>query len=153
MGFAARTPLRAVVLGVAAGSFVLLMRLSFVGVVAVVAVVCGFDCLRCLVRFVNLCCCVVLCAVLQIFLQVLIALTGNYTFFNLLTASLCVSLFDDAHIRALSTLPSGFIRVVTCGCLYRRVKPRVKTERGCLTTYIRVCVCVRARVRACFVCV
>jgi len=36
-------------------------------------------------------------------LQVLIFLTGNYTFFNLLTMSLCLFLFDD---RALEKLPS-----------------------------------------------
>ena len=34
-----------------------------------------------------------------IFLQVLIALTGNYAFFNLLTIALCVLLFDDACLR------------------------------------------------------
>jgi predicted DCC family thiol-disulfide oxidoreductase YuxK len=32
---------------------------------------------------------------IALFLQVLIFLTGNYTFFNLLTMSLCVFLFDD----------------------------------------------------------
>ena len=36
-----------------------------------------------------------------LFLQVLIFVTGNYTFFNLLTMSLCVFLFDD---RALTRL-------------------------------------------------
>ena len=36
------------------------------------------------------------------FLQVMIFLTGNYTFFNLLTMSLCVFLFDD---RALEKFP------------------------------------------------
>ncbi len=39
-----------------------------------------------------------------ILLQVLIALTGNYAFFNLLTISLCVLLFDDAFLKRL--LPS-----------------------------------------------
>jgi lipase maturation factor 1 len=34
-------------------------------------------------------------AALALFLQVMIFLTGNYTFFNLLTMSLCVFLFDD----------------------------------------------------------
>jgi predicted DCC family thiol-disulfide oxidoreductase YuxK len=34
-------------------------------------------------------------------LQLLIALTGNYCFFNLLTFSLCLLLFDDAAIRAV----------------------------------------------------
>lgn len=32
-------------------------------------------------------------------LQLLIALTGNFGFFNLLTAALCVALFDDAALR------------------------------------------------------
>jgi predicted DCC family thiol-disulfide oxidoreductase YuxK len=40
-------------------------------------------------------------AALALFLQVMIFLTGNYTFFNLLTMSLCVFLFDD---RALARL-------------------------------------------------
>jgi lipase maturation factor 1 len=44
-------------------------------------------------------------AALALFLQVMIFLTGNYTFFNLLTMSLCVFLFDDRalgrlHLRA-----------------------------------------------------
>ncbi len=36
-----------------------------------------------------------------IFLQILILLTGNYTFFNLLTIALCLFLFDDAALRRL----------------------------------------------------
>ena len=39
-----------------------------------------------------------LAAFVMIGLQALIALTGNYAFFNLLTASLCVLLFDDAML-------------------------------------------------------
>ena len=35
---------------------------------------------------------------LMIFLQIIIALTGNYCFFNLLTISLCLLLIDDAAI-------------------------------------------------------
>ncbi|MBZ0301037.1 MAG: lipase maturation factor family protein [Anaerolineae bacterium] len=34
-------------------------------------------------------------------LQVLIALTGNYTFFNLLALALCIPLLDDAFLRRL----------------------------------------------------
>src|SRR5512145_1580408 len=34
-----------------------------------------------------------------VFLQIGIALTGNYTFFNLLTIVLCLLLLDDATIR------------------------------------------------------
>ncbi len=37
-----------------------------------------------------------------VLLQVLIALTGNYTFFNLLTVALCLVLLDDGHLRRLS---------------------------------------------------
>ncbi|XP_036962352.1 lipase maturation factor 2a [Acanthopagrus latus] len=36
---------------------------------------------------------------LQVLLQVLIILTGNYNFFNLLTLTLCLSLLDDQHVR------------------------------------------------------
>jgi hypothetical protein len=36
---------------------------------------------------------------LTIALQILIALTGNYTFFNLLTIALCLLLIDDAFLR------------------------------------------------------
>jgi hypothetical protein len=52
-----------------------------------------------------------------ILLQVVIALTGNYTFFNLLTASLCVPLLDDALLLAmLRRIP-----------LLRRVAARVQS--------------------------
>jgi predicted DCC family thiol-disulfide oxidoreductase YuxK len=37
---------------------------------------------------------------LMIFLQIVIALTGNYCFFNLLTIALCLLLIDDASISA-----------------------------------------------------
>src|SRR5580704_15970286 len=36
-----------------------------------------------------------------LFLQALIFLTGNYTFFNLLTMALCLFLFDDAALAKL----------------------------------------------------
>ncbi|XP_008310096.1 lipase maturation factor 2a [Cynoglossus semilaevis] len=35
---------------------------------------------------------------MQVLLQVLIILTGNYNFFNLLTLALCLSLLDDQHV-------------------------------------------------------
>lgn len=35
----------------------------------------------------------------QVLLQVLIILTGNYNFFNLLTLALCLSLLDDQHVN------------------------------------------------------
>ncbi|MGO9677750.1 MAG: lipase maturation factor family protein [Candidatus Sulfotelmatobacter sp.] len=43
-------------------------------------------------------------------LQVLILLTGNYTFFNLLTMALCLVLFDDAALRKV--LPQRVIGFV-----------------------------------------
>lgn len=36
----------------------------------------------------------------QVLLQVLIILTGNYNFFNLLTLVICCSLLDDSHLRS-----------------------------------------------------
>lgn len=36
----------------------------------------------------------------QVLLQVLIILTGNYNFFNLLTLVLCIPLLDDQHLKA-----------------------------------------------------
>ncbi|XP_037623491.1 lipase maturation factor 2a [Sebastes umbrosus] len=36
---------------------------------------------------------------LQVLLQVLIIITGNYNFFNLLTLTLCLSLLDDQHVH------------------------------------------------------
>ena len=43
----------------------------------------------------------VLC--LQILFMLVIQLTGNYNFFNLLTMVLCIAVFDDAHIRWLTS--------------------------------------------------
>jgi predicted DCC family thiol-disulfide oxidoreductase YuxK len=40
-------------------------------------------------------------------LQVIILLTGNYTFFNLLTIAFCLFLFDDVFWRSLSTKRIG----------------------------------------------
>ena len=45
-----------------------------------------------------------------LWLQVLILLTGNYTFFNLLTMALCLVLFDDAALRKV--LPQRVIGFV-----------------------------------------
>ncbi len=41
-------------------------------------------------------------------LQLLILLTGNYGFFNLLVMALCLALFDDAALRKI--LPQGLVR-------------------------------------------
>lgn len=45
---------------------------------------------------------------LFISLQILILVTGNYAFFNLLTLALCLVLFDDSALRAL--LPAALAR-------------------------------------------
>src|SRR5438093_1541297 len=42
---------------------------------------------------------------LMIFLQMVIALTGNYCFFNLLTIALCLLLIDDSVVAALWAAP------------------------------------------------
>jgi lipase maturation factor 1 len=50
---------------------------------------------------------------LMIFLQIVIALTGNYCFFNLLTIALCLLLIDDATVgrtyRAVTDRTYGYI--------------------------------------------
>ncbi len=52
-------------------------------------------------------------------LQVVILLTGNYTFFNLLTMALCLALFDDAALRkVLSSRVASFVQLEV-----RNVKP------------------------------
>src|SRR5208337_3703628 len=43
-------------------------------------------------------------------LQVVILITGNYAFFNLLTMALCLVLFDDAALRKV--LPQRVVRFV-----------------------------------------
>src|SRR4029077_8569466 len=53
-------------------------------------------------------------------LEGLIFLTGNYTFFNLLTMALCVVLFDDAALRKvvpqrLTRYVQGHVRVIKPG--------------------------------------
>jgi lipase maturation factor 1 len=49
-------------------------------------------------------------ASLLIGLQVLIALTGNYAFFNVIAIALCVTLLDDATLRRLVPALSGPLR-------------------------------------------
>jgi len=57
------------------------------------------------------------CAIIAF--QIMIALTGNYTFFNVLTIALCIPLFDDMAIRRLlparlrqSAMPAPYLRAV-----------------------------------------
>ncbi|KAI1888010.1 hypothetical protein AGOR_G00180640 [Albula goreensis] len=71
---------------------------------------------------------------MQVLLQVLIILTGNYNFFNLLTITLCFSLLDDDHVSSWTgrgdkkeeskTPPEAFVSwmapltgLVTCGVI------------------------------------
>ncbi|KAM4747835.1 lipase maturation factor 2 isoform 2-T2 [Rhinophrynus dorsalis] len=57
----------------------------------------------------------------QVLLQVLIILTGNYNFFNLLTLVLCCSLLDDQHLtfskRSKKTQPRGAGRLFSLSSL------------------------------------
>jgi predicted DCC family thiol-disulfide oxidoreductase YuxK len=46
--------------------------------------------------------------VVMVMLQLLIALTGNYAFFNLLTIALCLTLLDDETLRRWKRIPDPF---------------------------------------------
>lgn len=59
---------------------------------------------------------------LTILFQVAIALSGNYTYFNLLTIVLCLPLFDDAALRRL--LPQRQREATTALALPRPSRPR-----------------------------
>ena len=58
---------------------------------------------------------------LIIFLQLCIAVTGNYTFFNWLTIALCLLLFDDGFYRAL--LPRALRDRILMPPLHQRMRP------------------------------
>src|SRR5437773_1539695 len=60
-----------------------------------------------------------LAAGLMIFLQLVIALTGNYCFFNLLTIALCLLLIDDAVVASLCR-----------GALLRRIRSTATQRRA-----------------------
>ncbi|EDO49179.1 predicted protein, partial [Nematostella vectensis] len=49
----------------------------------------------------------------QVFLQLLILITGNYNFFNLLTMTLCISLLDDVFITTPITTMAGRIKTAS----------------------------------------
>src|SRR6204780_1641350 len=59
-------------------------------------------------------------------LQLVILLTGNYAFFNLLTMALCLVLFDDAALRKV--LPRSLIRFVQLHL--RDIQPRKIVSYG-----------------------
>jgi lipase maturation factor 1 len=64
-------------------------------------------------------------------LQILIALTGNYAFFNVLTVTLCLFLLDDAFVRRF--LPEGI-----AGRISRAVaenSARIWVRRFCIVIY------------------
>ncbi|HEY9733528.1 MAG TPA: lipase maturation factor family protein [Drouetiella sp.] len=67
-------------------------------------------------------------AFLTALLQVLILLTGNYTFFNLLTLLLCLTLLDDKTILKIKFQPfSNFARKIIDHC---RINKSGKFEKG-----------------------
>jgi hypothetical protein len=70
-----------------------------------------------------------------ILLQLLIALTGNYAFFNLLTLALCVLLFDDAFLgRFFPRALAERLRVATSN-------PRPFSLRRWVTAPLAVIIC------------
>lgn len=56
-------------------------------------------------------------AALTVSLQIMIALTGNYTFFNLLTILLCISLLDDLKVPKLQIRGWALAPVIVAGLL------------------------------------
>ena len=58
---------------------------------------------------------------LMIFLQIVIAVTGNYCFFNLLTIALCLLLIDDSVARALRAAPDK--RAKNVSAAFRTAEP------------------------------
>jgi predicted DCC family thiol-disulfide oxidoreductase YuxK len=67
-------------------------------------------------------------------LQILIALTGNYAFFNLLTVALCLLLLDDAFFRR--RLPESIVRRVPRAFSQSSARPLVR--RSCILLYTLV---------------
>src|SRR5947207_6016380 len=87
---------------------------------------------------------------LIIFLQIIIAITGNYCFFNLLTIALCLLLIDDAAIRrgapGSRTLPNRLcsyaavaVIIVTlpinAWLIFTALKPQAKPPRALAIVY------------------
>jgi predicted DCC family thiol-disulfide oxidoreductase YuxK len=58
---------------------------------------------------------------LMVFLQIVIAVTGNYCFFNLLTIALCLLLIDDSVARALRAAPHK--RTKNVSAAFRTAEP------------------------------
>src|SRR5438067_5277324 len=89
-------------------------------------------------------------AALIIFLQIIIAITGNYCFFNLLTIALCLLLIDDAAVRrgapGSRTLPNRLcsyaavaVIIVTlpinAWLIFTALKPQAKPRRALAIVY------------------
>src|SRR5205814_8295552 len=87
---------------------------------------------------------------LIIFLQIIIAITGNYCFFNLLTIALCLLLIDDAAVRREApirrTLPNRLcsyaavaVIIVTlpinAWLIFTALKPQAKPPRALAIVY------------------
>lgn len=65
-------------------------------------------------------------------LQILIALTGNYAFFNLLTLTLCLFLLDDHFLRR--RFPKGVLRRIAHGFEAGNAKPLAR--QLCAVVYV-----------------
>jgi predicted DCC family thiol-disulfide oxidoreductase YuxK len=76
----------------------------------------------------------VLSAFAIILLQILIAVTGNYAFFNLLTVALCLFLLDDAFFRR--RLPGSIVRRAPRAFSQSSGRPLVR--RSCILLYMLV---------------
>lgn len=64
----------------------------------------------------------------------LIILTGNYNFFNLLTVALCLSLLDDQHVhfwlrKAEKITNNGMIN----GCIHNEATKKLKMRKISIT--------------------
>jgi lipase maturation factor 1 len=71
---------------------------------------------------------------LIVVLQILIALTGNYAFFNLLTIVLCLFLLDDTFLRR--SLPNLMARRI--GQAIPESSPRLWVRRFCIALYVLI---------------
>jgi len=67
-------------------------------------------------------------------LQILIALTGNYAFFNLLTVALCVFVLDDAFFQR--SLPRAIARRISLAISNNSA--RIWVRRSCVVVYVLI---------------
>ena len=72
--------------------------------------------------------------VLLVFLQLLIILTGNYNFFNLLAIALCIPLLDDVYLTRI--LPGRFTKRVPAYAAWKRIRWPRKTLHAALATMV-----------------